>query len=280
MYQSTDHEDVMIWSGKKTVLGQLYQSYVYLLDGLLIDTGPASFIEGLLPFYKQHDIRQVVLTHHHEDHSGTAAWLSRYKNVPIYIHSSAIRDLSSPVRLPFYRRKIWGIREPVRARPLSEEIKTERHTLSVLFTPGHSEDHVVFLDQQNGRLFAGDLYLGKKLKYILKHENIPLLTRSIEKTLQYDFDSLYCGHSGVVKNGKKALLSKYQFLTELQGQVKILREQGYSEWGIYRKFFEIKWMQEILTLGEASSRHIIRSILHDGDTIDIYKGEHEHAHHI
>ncbi len=280
MYQATDHEDVTIWSGRKTVLGQVYQSYVYLLEGLLIDTGPASFMEGLLAFYKQNDIRQVVLTHHHEDHSGTAAWLQRHKNVPVYVHKSAVRDLSTPVQLPFYRRKIWGIREPVRAHPLSEEINTERHTLSVLYTPGHSDDHVALLDQQNGRLFAGDLYLGKKLKYILKHENIPLLIRSIEKTLQYDFDSLYCGHSGVVKNGKQALKFKYQFLTELQEQVKSLRDRGYSEREIHRKFFEIKWMQEILTFGEASSRHIIRSILHDEDTIDIVKGEPGNAHQI
>ncbi|MBO8172395.1 MAG: MBL fold metallo-hydrolase [Bacillaceae bacterium] len=281
MVEVFDHGPVKVWHIKFKILGQFFQSCVYLLDGLLIDTGPARFQNQLSSFYREHGVEQVVLTHHHEDHSGTAGWIARNMNIPIYAHRAGLQNLASPAKLPFYRKKVWGNCEPVQALPMSDEVETERFRLSVIYSPGHSHDHVALLDADNGRLFAGDLFLGRRIKYILRHENVPVLIRSLETVLKQDFDTLFCGHSGVVLSGKQALKSKYDYLTELREQVRSLRSQGYSIGAINRRLFGFNLFQEVFTGGEASSRHIVRSILQDDEEPNITdKGEHMHGHHV
>jgi|SRR5690625_503175 len=51
---------------------------------MLIDTGPQSIEADLLSFYHTNKIDKVVLTHHHEDHTGTAQVLQKEWEV-IYI---------------------------------------------------------------------------------------------------------------------------------------------------------------------------------------------------
>ena len=55
--------------------------YLYIVDGLLIDTGPST-----LPWESSdfliHPIQQVALTHIHEDHAGMAAYLQEKIKVP------------------------------------------------------------------------------------------------------------------------------------------------------------------------------------------------------
>lgn len=47
--------------------------YVYLVDAVLVDTGPEKLQKDLIHFYKEHRMKLVALTHSHEDHTGTAA---------------------------------------------------------------------------------------------------------------------------------------------------------------------------------------------------------------
>ncbi|RRN72338.1 MBL fold metallo-hydrolase [Peribacillus simplex] len=64
--------------------------YVFLTDGLLIDTGAQILLEGLVPFYESADFDLVALTHYHEDHTGGAAWIMEHKKVPIFIHPMSV----------------------------------------------------------------------------------------------------------------------------------------------------------------------------------------------
>ena len=52
--------------------------YVFLTDGLLIDTGAQILLEELIPFYESADFDSVALTHYHEDHTGGA---HGYRNI-------------------------------------------------------------------------------------------------------------------------------------------------------------------------------------------------------
>ena len=64
-------------------MGNELEVSVYLIDGLLIDTGPYRKREELIALFEQRSIEQVILTHHHEDHTEwhTVRW---YKNSCLY----------------------------------------------------------------------------------------------------------------------------------------------------------------------------------------------------
>ena len=64
--------------------------FVYNVDGLLIDCGPQSRAEQFRPWFREQNIKQVALTHNHEDHSGNARWIQDELKVPIYLHELAI----------------------------------------------------------------------------------------------------------------------------------------------------------------------------------------------
>ncbi|MDN3437872.1 MBL fold metallo-hydrolase [Planococcus sp. APC 3900] len=60
--------------------------FVYLVDGMLIDTGAEKLQKELEVFFTDHSFDQVVLTHHHEDHTGNTAWLQQHVEVPFFLH--------------------------------------------------------------------------------------------------------------------------------------------------------------------------------------------------
>src|SRR5690625_6267910 len=77
--------------------------YIYFVDGLLIDTGPARMAQRLRPLFSKWPIEQVLITHHHEDHTGLAHWLQQTKNVPKRMHAKGAEICKKGARLPFYR---------------------------------------------------------------------------------------------------------------------------------------------------------------------------------
>jgi glyoxylase-like metal-dependent hydrolase (beta-lactamase superfamily II) len=60
------------------------------VDALLIDSGPPATASHVVAWCREHDIRQVVTTHHHEDHAGGHSALRRALGVPIAAPTSAI----------------------------------------------------------------------------------------------------------------------------------------------------------------------------------------------
>ena len=105
----------------------------YEIDGLLIDTGAPSHKKKLQAYYKDRPIEQVVLTHHHEDHSGLASWLEREKNVPIYMMKETQEILNQPYKIPFYRSFTWGQMPPVQGQviEIGSVVETDKYQFKV-----------------------------------------------------------------------------------------------------------------------------------------------------
>lgn len=239
--------------------------FIFLIDGMLIDTGPQIIEKELIPFYKEHaeEIQLVALTHSHEDHTGTASWLLENLNVPIYVHQKGVEQCAIPCNYPVYRQQTWGVRKEFTALPFQETIQSNNMEWKLIYTPGHADDHVSILDEANGRIFTGDLFVHPKTKVIMDSESIPVIMDSIKKLLTYDFQSIYCGHSGYFADGKKVLKQKLEYLENLCGEVYHLHDQGLTYEEIRKKLFPTKYPIIQISGGEWDSLHIITSIIND-----------------
>ncbi|WP_050977229.1 MBL fold metallo-hydrolase [Planococcus antarcticus] len=133
--------------------------FVYLVDGMLIDTGAEKLQEELVGFFNDHSFDQVVLTHHHEDHTGNAAWLQRDREVPFFIHPLGTEILKEDGEYPDYRKITWGNRKAIKTQPLGDRIRSRTLEWQVIHAPGHAEDHVTLFHESSGRLFTGDLFV-------------------------------------------------------------------------------------------------------------------------
>ncbi|QQK80137.1 MBL fold metallo-hydrolase [Salicibibacter cibi] len=262
MMQVYEKEDVtcvkmdVVLGGEKTNI-----VYAFLVDGMLVDTGPPRMESELIPFYEAHSIDFVSLTHSHEDHSGTAPWLQRNFEVPIHVHPKGIGICAQDSPYPEYRQMTWGKREGFQATLLDGTIQSRNREWKVIYTPGHADDHVALFDEENGTLFSGDLFVSPKPKVIMSSESIPQTMDSIRTLLAYDFESLFCGHAGYVENGKEMLKQKLDHLENLSEEVKHLHKEGLSVEEIRDNFYPKKYPIISVSGGEWDSLHIVSSIL-------------------
>lgn len=255
-------EDVTCFAGQMEIDGRKVSIiYVFLVDGMLIDTGPKNLEAQLIDFYHAASFDVVALTHSHEDHTGTASWIQEHRKVPIYIHPKGIEVCAEPCSYPKYRQITWGIRKEFHALPLQETIQSRSREWKVIYTPGHADDHVTLLDEQSGILFSGDLFLSPKTKVIMASESIPVIMDSIRTLLRYDFKSMFCCHAGFIQDGKGMLQQKLDYLENLCGEVMRLHEEGFSAIEIDKKLFPNKYPIYYISDGEWDSLHIVTSII-------------------
>jgi glyoxylase-like metal-dependent hydrolase (beta-lactamase superfamily II) len=151
----------------------------YLLTGpsglSLVDVGSAASIEHLVAGiidagYDPAEVRHLLLTHIHLDHSGAAGRLVRLMpRARVYVHRLGAPHLVDPSKLLASASRIygeamerlWGTVEPVPADRITilesgDEVVAGARRLEVLYTPGHAVHHLSFVDPGRQELFAGD----------------------------------------------------------------------------------------------------------------------------
>ncbi|MEB1805748.1 MAG: MBL fold metallo-hydrolase [Bacillaceae bacterium] len=256
------HGEVTCLHGTIKKFGRTFSFNVYYVDGLLIDTGPVCAKEIVIDFVNKLKPKQVLLTHHHEDHAGNAATLSKRFGLPIKMSALTAKILQAPPTIPLYRRLIWG-REivSVRGEVVQSSIMTENDRFTIVETPGHSIDHICLVNEKKGWLFAGDLFLGKRLLYGMKGESMPQLLKSVNHILDYQFDTVFCGHAGIVGHGHEALEAKKHFLEALISETTSLYNRGWSAEKITRKLLSRQAAIQLFSGGEMAPKHLIHSII-------------------
>lgn len=136
-------------------------------EEILVDPGPALTAPRLIDALGDWRPRAIALTHIHLDHAGAAgALVERWPGCEVWVHERGARHLSDPGRLIASARRIygdeleqlWGVPEPVRPeaiRPLGDEVGVG--PFRAFDTPGHARHHLVYLHEETGTAFAGDL---------------------------------------------------------------------------------------------------------------------------
>jgi glyoxylase-like metal-dependent hydrolase (beta-lactamase superfamily II) len=154
--------------------------FAYLLaapDELaLIETGPTATLPALWAGIRSAgfdpaQLRKVLVSHIHLDHSGGAGAIVReYPDVRVFVHPVGAPHLVDPSRLVNSAARLygdrmddlWGDVVPIpedRVVPLTdgETIEVAGHVLSALFTPGHASHHVAYWSPELAVAFTGDV---------------------------------------------------------------------------------------------------------------------------
>ncbi|WP_308895047.1 MBL fold metallo-hydrolase [Candidatus Desulfosporosinus nitrosoreducens] len=255
--------EVKVFSSTIQMMGSRLNVYCYFVDGMLIDTGPQRMEKEISEFCLLHRPDKIIHTHYHEDHTGNTAYLTAKFQIPAYIHSESLHICQVKGEIPFYRRAFWGNRKEFPAEALPNFVENEHSRWEVIHTPGHTSDHVVFLDEDKGRLFSGDLFLHDKTRIVRRHENIPRLMESLALLLKKNFDTVYCAHAGVVNQGYRLIERKLHYLEDLQGQILTLTQKGLDAKAITRKLFPQRPMITYFSFGQFSAYHLVRSFIDD-----------------
>jgi len=218
--------------------------YLYLLEGdeglTLVDCGPnleitrnslSKFLAGI--GRQVSDINLIIITHYHVDHYGYAGELKRLTGAEIAMHrigaglvrgyeSGSGRYIDAVVRLaarygmpreyidiikPFFGA-MQEVVSPARIDRVLEdgdEISVGGSKYVVLWTPGHSPDHICLYSPERKVLFSGDHLLQEITPHIgidtLKGVN-PLkdYLKSLKRMKDYDIALALPGHGPVVND--------------------------------------------------------------------------------
>ena len=91
-------------------VGRPYMSvYVYLLDGVIIDTGQSHMRKHVIEQLQSAKPYVILLTHHHEDHSGNAFALGDCHRVDVFGHPLTAQKMALKRKILPYKHKKHNI---------------------------------------------------------------------------------------------------------------------------------------------------------------------------
>lgn len=175
-------------------------------EGVIID--PSAEPERILAVVRQEGltIKYVLNTHAHFDHIMANEGVVKATGAPLALH---------PLDLPLLRNKggamFFGLDAPPSPEPTlslaeGDEITFGKHTLQVLYTPGHTVGHVSFYEAETGIIFDGDvLFAGGIGRTDLPGGDYETLMQTISEKLMTLPDETYVcsGHGPVTTIGRE-----------------------------------------------------------------------------
>lgn len=240
-------------------------SYVYFIDGLLIDTGQRRARNEIVSETDKLNIEQIFITHHHEDHTGNIGPIKEKHRCSVYGSKKCSQIMKSPPKLSLVQRLTWGSREPCYDMIASNGVvKTENHSFNVIPVPGHAPDMIALYEPNEKWLFSADLFINPYIGYFLDSESIAQQIESTKKILHLDFKVMFCSHNPQLKNAKRQLSKKLTFLESSFDKVASLHGKGYTATQIFGKL-ELKENRFVKTLsrGRLSKLNMVKSIVRD-----------------
>jgi len=268
MLKITQYDDVTRIDSARTIAGRgYYWTTAYLVDGLLVDTGCAHTSNELVEILGDENLTYIINTHSHEDHIGANGTLQeQWKQLEVFAHPLALPILENPREtqpLQLYRRVIWGWPKPSSGQAVKDGalIETENYCFQVIYTPGHSPDHICLYEQKRGWLFTGDLFVGGRDRALRVDYNIWQIIASLKRVVDLPLTRMFPGCARVRDNPNEEISAKIAYLEETGEKVLELRKKGLSTNAIAHSLFGGPMLIEYITLGHFTRRGLVKSYL-------------------
>jgi glyoxylase-like metal-dependent hydrolase (beta-lactamase superfamily II) len=244
-----------------------YWTTAYLVGDVMVDSGCAHTARELAEALRETPIKTLINTHSHEDHLGANAILQReHPGLGIRAHHQALDVIANPRRnqpLQLYRRIFWGYPEPSHASSIhdGEIITSGEYALQVLYTPGHSPDHLCLYEAERGWLFSGDLFVGGKDRALREGCDIWQMISGLKRLAALPLTMLFPGSARVRWEPGKEIIAKIEYYEAMAARVDELAQRGCSERQIARRVFGRAMWVELVTLGHFSRLHMVKSYI-------------------
>ena len=120
-------------------------------------------------------LKAILITHHHEDHTGGVEGILNKINAPVYSPDKTIKGTTIVLK--------------------DEDIvDLDFIKINVISTPGHTTDHIVFYNKKNNLLFSGDTLFRLGCGRVFEGTYEQMFT-SLQKIYNLnDKTTVYCGH--------------------------------------------------------------------------------------
>lgn len=172
------------------------------------------------------DIELIVMTHHHPDHSGGLSEVSRRSGASVAAHEIECDFLDGARRPPNpyshpvlsaatnpFIKKMYGRPVHIDHRLRDGDPLPIDDGVQVVHTPGHTPGSITLFSPEHGWLLVGDALqhrFGRGLRgpagYVTPDNS--LARASVEKLLQYDFDSIWFSHFPPIRSDGKRRLAR------------------------------------------------------------------------
>jgi glyoxylase-like metal-dependent hydrolase (beta-lactamase superfamily II) len=204
-------------------------SHSILLGDYLIDTGISH--ERLRKLKKLFPIKNIILSHWHEDHISGNGF---FNDVKFYCHlqdKPVIEDIEKMV--PYYnventpvRKELINLFEELQMKNIKIDYTIEDNQiftigdqlkLKILHTPGHTAGHCAFFEENSKIAFFGDIDLTKYPYYGNIDANLIELEKSVVRLYNMDVETAITGHRDIIK-GKKRIREELEKFTAILQQ--------------------------------------------------------------
>ncbi|MCB0067930.1 MAG: MBL fold metallo-hydrolase [Caldilineaceae bacterium] len=259
------HGSVTVIRMARALFGRpLYWTAAYLVDGLLIDTGPVCTAGELVRVLDGAQLQQIAITHSHEDHiGGLAAVRAHFPGVPVYAARAALPAIEDPslLHMQRYRQLVWGTPSPqtdVQSLDAVEDvIRTPSYTLRAIETPGHSRDHVSYFEPTFRWLFCGDAFIGGRDTAWVPEFDMFAVVSSLRTMAALRPERLFPGSGTVRRTPLPDLHGKIGDLIQLAGEVARLEAGGYATGEMVEMIFKGEPRLRLWTMGHFSAANLI-----------------------
>ena len=213
-------------------------AHAFLVEGegiTLIDTGMRGSGESVLNALaalgrRLSDLRHIVISHHHFDHTGSLARLAEVSQATVSVHAADAPYVRGDLPRPSFKRvgfSGWFLRPFMGLFPQPEPCHVDHELqdgdeieaagrLRVVHAPGHTPGHIALLMPSKRILFAGDAVLnvlGLRPPMAMATVDMAQAKESIRKMAALDFDIACFGHGGIMR--KDAVLRFRRFAEKL-----------------------------------------------------------------
>jgi glyoxylase-like metal-dependent hydrolase (beta-lactamase superfamily II) len=244
----------------------------YLIDDLLVDTGCNYTKMELVSFMKNRNLTKIVNTHHHEDHISGNHLFQSSRSVSILAHPLAVPLLKLRPKLYPYQELAWGYPDPSEAEPVDDVIETENHELRVIHVPGHSFDHIAIIENKEGWVFVGDLFISVKLVAGRLDENQWHIVSSLKKIRELSPRILFTAVIDPVSDAMSVLDRSISLRQETGSKILKLYKDGLTKAQILNEVFGneamfdrmgMKLTYKEFTQGQYSTENLVETFIHE-----------------